>query len=62
MNDSVQSTWRKRQVQDVKTIDLESLNPYRNMVIEEVAREVEKMKGFGQDTINSFAIYIRGMK
>ena len=39
-----------------------SLNPYRSQVIEEVAQHIEKMKGFGQDTINSFAIYIRGLK
>jgi chorismate mutase len=34
----------------------------RNGVIEEVARHIEKLTGFGQDTISSFAIYIRGMK
>jgi len=34
----------------------------RNGVIEEVAVAVERMKGFGQDTISSFAIFIRGMK
>lgn len=34
----------------------------RNNVIEEVALEIEKLTGFGQDTISSFAIYIRGMK
>jgi len=34
----------------------------RNQVIEEVAQHVEKLTGFGQDTISSFAIYIRGMK
>ena len=39
-----------------------SLNPYRNQVIEEVAQHIEKMTGFGQDTLNSFAIYIRSMK
>ena len=39
-----------------------SLNPYRAQVIEEVAQAIEKMTGFGQDTLNSFAIYIRGMK
>ena len=33
-----------------------------NDTIEEVAQHIEKMKGFGQDTISSFAIYIRGMK
>ena len=39
-----------------------SLNPYLAQVIEEIAQHVEKMTGFGQDTINSFAIYIRSMK
>ena len=34
----------------------------RNATIEEVAQHIEKMKGFGQDTISSFAIYIRGLK
>lgn len=39
-----------------------SLNPYRSQVIEEVAQAILKMEGFGQDTLNSFAIYIRSMK
>ncbi len=34
----------------------------RNGVIEEVAVAIERMKGFGQDTVSSFAIYIREMK
>ena len=34
----------------------------RNETLEEVAREIEKMKAFGQDTIASFAVHIRGMK
>jgi len=34
----------------------------RNGVIEEVAVEIERMKVFGNDTLSSFAIYIRGMK
>jgi endonuclease III-like uncharacterized protein len=41
---------------------IESLDPYRNQVIEEVAQEVEKMTGFGKDTIDSFSIYIRSLK
>ena len=49
---------RKRQIQ--------SLDGYvyqdRNQVIEEVALEVEKMQGFGKDTIDSLTIYIRNMK
>ena len=39
-----------------------SINPYRDHVIEEVARHVEKLKGFGQDTVSGLAIYIREMK
>ena len=39
-----------------------ALNPYRDQVIEEVAQRIEKMTGFGQDTIQSFATYIREMK
>lgn len=38
------------------------LNMDRNKIIEEVAQHIEKLTGFGQDTISSFAIYIRGMK
>lgn len=34
----------------------------RNATLEEVAQRIEQMTGFGQDTISSFAIYIRGMK
>jgi predicted transcriptional regulator len=34
----------------------------RNGVIEEVARHIEKLTGFGQDTVSSLAIYIREMK
>ena len=34
----------------------------RNDTIEEVAQHIEKLTGFGQDTISSFAIYIREMK
>ena len=52
-----QSLWRKRAVQAAI-----STNPYRNVVIEEVALEVEKLTGFGKDTIDSLAIYIREMK
>ena len=34
----------------------------RNEALEEVAREIEKMKAFEKDTMASFAAYIRGMK
>ena len=52
-----QSMWRKRHAQATM-----STNPYRDQVIEEVALEVEKLTGFGKDTIDSLAIYIRNMK
>ena len=34
----------------------------RNSVLEEAAQAIEKMRGFGGDTISSFAIFIREMK
>jgi hypothetical protein len=34
----------------------------RDATLEEVAQHIEKMKGFGQDTISSLAIYIRSLK
>jgi hypothetical protein len=34
----------------------------RNGIVEEVAQHIEKLTGFGPDTISSFAIYIREMK
>jgi hypothetical protein len=34
----------------------------RNDTIEEVAQHIEKLKGFGQDTVSSLAIYIREIK
>ena len=40
----------------------DALSASRNETIEEVAQRIEKLTGFGQDTISSFAIYIRGMK
>jgi CHASE3 domain sensor protein len=52
-----QSMWRKRAVQAAI-----STNPYRDQIIEEVAKEVEKMQGFGKDTIDSLTVYIRNMK
>jgi hypothetical protein len=48
-------SWRKRQINSV-------LVDNRNDTIEEVAREIEKMKAFGPDTIASFASYVRNMK
>ena len=40
----------------------DGLEVARNATLEEVARHIEKLTGFGQDTISSFAIYIREMK
>jgi hypothetical protein len=40
----------------------EFYNELRNGIVEEVAQHIEKLTGFGQDTISSFAIYIREMK
>lgn len=34
----------------------------RNDTINEVAEHIEKLKGFGADTVSGLAIYIRGMK
>ena len=54
---------RKRQIEKLKPkTEQEFYDELRNGVIEEVAKEIEKMKGFGQDTISSFTIYIRNMK
>jgi hypothetical protein len=72
MNDSAQSIWRKRQIESrVEVVEqeigqlkqrVESLNPYRDTVIDEVADAILKMEGFGKDTLHSFAIHIRGLK
>ena len=40
----------------------DALSASRNETIEEVARHIEKLKGFGQDTVSSLTIYIREMK
>lgn len=47
--------WRKRQIGY-------DPNHIRNATLEEVAKEIEKMKAFEKDTMASFAAYIRGMK
>jgi len=51
--------WRKRQM-IMKQIDPIS-NKIRNDTLEEVAKEFDKMKPFG-DTAQSFATYVRMMK
>ena len=50
----VSSGWRKRQVNEV-------YEKIRNDTIEEVAKEFDKMKAFG-DTSASFAVFVRGLK
>jgi len=51
----------RRQIEPAKT-QQEVYDELRNDILEQVALDIEKFKGFGQDTISSFAIYIRGMK
>ena len=55
--------WRKRQmvIQQLEEDPWVS-SSQRNLVIEEVAKEIEKMKAFGPDTISSFTVHIRNMK
>lgn len=48
--------WRKQHIEKSKDLD-----PYRNMVLEEVAAEFDKMPALG-DTAASFAAFVRGMK
>jgi len=65
-NDSLTNTFERLEAaeQAMKEIRhrIDGLNPYRSQVIEEVAQHIEKMIGFGNDTISSFAIYIRSLK
>jgi hypothetical protein len=52
-------SWRKREM--VRADISREHNDIRNQVLEEVAREFDKMKALG-DTAASFAIYVRNMK
>ena len=52
---------RKRQIEEYKT-QQEVYDELRNDILEEVVVEIEKMQGFGKDTLDSFGIFIRGMK
>jgi hypothetical protein len=56
---SSKSLNRKRQIQ---SLGGHYVYQDRSQVIEEVALEVEKLTGFGKDTIDSLTIYIRNMK
>ena len=53
-------SWRKRQMVEAN-LDRDHTN-IRNQVLEEVAREFEKMKVFEADTMASIAVHIREMK
>ena len=54
---------KQRVEQEIKPVTAQEFyEVLRNTVIEEVAAEIEKMTAFGTDTIDSLAIYIRGMK
>jgi predicted transcriptional regulator len=53
--------WRKRQMVSAQ-LNNEVYEKIRNDTLEEVAREIEKMKAFGPDTIGSFTVVIRDMK
>ena len=73
----IQNGWRKKQIQERLNMNeedyqavrkvlldtLEQLDDKRNDTIEEVAQAIEQMTTvFGKDTIDSFVVYIRGMK
>ena len=53
--------WRKRQI--ANRVQDDDTMCYRSEVIEEVARAIEKFRGvFGDDTVDSFAIFVRSLK
>jgi hypothetical protein len=54
--------WRKRQMVEAQIDDVYVSPSQRNQVLEEVAKEIQKMTAFGQDTLDSFSVYIRSMK
>jgi hypothetical protein len=51
--------WRKRQMVEAQLDPIS--NKIRNNTLEEVAKEFDKMRAFG-DTAASFATYVRNMK
>jgi len=51
--------WRKRQMVEAQLDPIS--HKIRNNTLEEVAKEFDKMRAFG-DTAASFAIYVRNMK
>jgi len=58
----IQEALREEMKQASKAFDVAYENYKRNEVLDEVAQEIEKFKGFGEDTIASFTIHIRSMK
>jgi hypothetical protein len=56
-----QSAKREESMSEYKT-QQQVYDELRNDILEQVALDIEKMTGFGKDTISSFAIYIRNMK
>ena len=57
----IESLNRKRQIEKSKTAQ-EFYDELRNNVIEEVAQHIEKLTGFGKDTVDGLTIYIRSLK
>ena len=53
--------WRKRQMVKTQIDRNEITEKIRNNTLEEVAKEFDKMKSFG-DTSQSFACFVRNMK
>jgi hypothetical protein len=53
--------WRKRQMVEAQIGEIYVSPLQRNQVLEEVAREFDRMYVFG-DTAQSFASYVRNMK
>lgn len=54
--------WRKREMVEAQIEDVYVSPSQRNKVLDEVALEIQKMTAFGQDTLDSFSVYIRSMK
>lgn len=63
MNSQNESLFRKRQIDNLeeKALTDQYLLGW-NEGLEKAAVEIEKMHGFGKDTLSSFAIYIRRLK
>jgi hypothetical protein len=53
--------WRKRQMVTSQVYRNEIIEKIRSDTLEEVAKEFDKMKAFG-DTAQSFATFVRNMK